>query len=176
MYPEADVPVVQLSLDRNEPALFHYELGARLSPLRDEGILILGSGNVIHNLHAYSWGRKETSPLDWAVQFETDAKRLLARHNHEPLIAYESMGPAARLSAPTPDHYLPFLLRHLALSRRRKPQLPGRRIRRRINLDAVRPHWLGTLHSREKEEKSEHSRRTHGVDANARRRLERPRP
>ncbi len=109
MYPDADIPVVQLSIDRNEPALFHYELGARLSPLRDEGILILGSGNLVHNLHAYSWGRQETSPLDWAVEFETEAKRLLAEHNHEPLIAYESMGPAAMLSAPTPDHYLPFL-------------------------------------------------------------------
>ena len=113
-----------------------------MSPLRDEGILILGSGNLVHNLHAYSWGRQETAALDWALEFETEAKRLLSEHNHEPLIAYESMGPAAMLSAPTPDHYLPFLYADSALPRRREPQLSGRRLRRRLNLDAVRPHRL----------------------------------
>ncbi len=109
MYPEADVPVIQLSIDGTEPALFHYELAARLSRLRDEGVLILGSGNLVHNLHAYSWGNREGEPLDWAVEFETQAKELLASHDHEPLIAYQTMGRAAELSIPTPDHYLPFL-------------------------------------------------------------------
>jgi 4,5-DOPA dioxygenase extradiol len=109
MYPQADVPVIQLSIDRTEPALFHYELAVRLQPLRDEGVLILGSGNLVHNLHAYSWGAREGSAFDWAVEFETRARELLESHNHEPLIAYESMGRSAQLSIPTPDHYLPFL-------------------------------------------------------------------
>ena len=109
MYPQADVPVVELSIDRSQPALFHYELGARLSPLRDEGVLILASGNLVHNLHAYSWGEREGQPFDWALEFESTAKRLLEAHDHEPLIAYETLGTPAALSAPTPDHYLPFL-------------------------------------------------------------------
>lgn len=109
MYPDADVPVVQLSIDSGEPALFHYELGARLGPLRDEGILILGSGNLVHNLHTYSWGAHEGMAFDWAREFEASAKHLLADHNHEPLIAYETLGRSAALAIPTPDHYLPFL-------------------------------------------------------------------
>ena len=109
MYPDADVPIVQLSIDRTQPALFHYELGTRLSALRDEGVLILGSGNLVHNLHTYSWGGREGMAYDWAREFETTARRLLEEHNHEPLIAYETLGRAAALSIPTPDHYLPFL-------------------------------------------------------------------
>lgn len=109
MYPEADVPVIQLSIDGTAPALFHYELSARLSPLRDDGVLILGSGNLVHNPHAYSWGDRGGQPFVWAVEFENQAKELLASHDHEPLIAYQTMGRAAALSIPTPDHYFPFL-------------------------------------------------------------------
>jgi 4,5-DOPA dioxygenase extradiol len=109
MYPQADVPVIQLSIDATQPALFHYELSSRLSSLRDEGVLILGSGNLVHNLHAYSWGEHEDMAYDWAREFETKARELLAAHDHEPLIAYQSLGPSAALSIPTPDHYLPFL-------------------------------------------------------------------
>jgi len=85
MYPEADVPVVQLSIDRREPALFHYELGARLAPLREQGVLVLASGNLVHNLHAYSWGSRGEMAFVWAVEFEGLAKELLATHEHEPL-------------------------------------------------------------------------------------------
>jgi 4,5-DOPA dioxygenase extradiol len=109
MYPDADIPVVQLSIDRREQARFHYDLGARLSQLRDEQILVLASGNLVHNLHAYSWGNQGVKAFDWAQEFEAYAKTLLAVRNHEPLIAYETMGRAALLSVPTPDHYLPFL-------------------------------------------------------------------
>jgi len=109
MYPEADVPVVQLSIDAREPALFHYALAARLQPLRDEGVLILASGNLVHNLHTYSWGNREGRPFPWAIEFEEVARGLLDRHDHEPLIAYETMGRNAELSIPTPGHYLPFL-------------------------------------------------------------------
>ncbi|OAI39495.1 dioxygenase [bacterium SCGC AG-212-C10] len=109
MYPEADIPIVQLSIDRTQRASFHYDLARRLSPVRDNGVLILGSGNLVHNLHAYSWGDRSGTPFPWAVEFESRAKELLASHEHGPLIAYESLGEAARQSIPTPDHYLPFI-------------------------------------------------------------------
>ena len=109
VFPEADVPVIQLSIDETQPAEFHYELAKRLAPLRDEGVLVMGSGNLIHNLHAYAWGRKQVEPLDWAVRFEERARGLLLAGDHKPLVHYESLGKDAMLSAPTPDHYLPLL-------------------------------------------------------------------
>jgi 4,5-DOPA dioxygenase extradiol len=109
LFPGADVPVIQLSIDETQPAAFHYELGRRLAPLREEGVLIVGSGNIVHNLHAYAWGRQQVEPLDWAVRFEARARALLEANDHEPLINYESLGRDAALSAPTPDHYLPLL-------------------------------------------------------------------
>src|ERR1700681_3936196 len=101
--------VVQLAIDETQPPEFHYELGKRLAPLRDEGVLIAGSGNVVHNLHAYAWGRHVAHQFDWAVRFESRARELLAAREHEPLIDYESMGEDAVLSVPTPEHYLPLL-------------------------------------------------------------------
>ncbi|HKZ74460.1 MAG TPA: 4,5-DOPA dioxygenase extradiol [Steroidobacteraceae bacterium] len=109
MYPEAEVPVVQLSIDETRPAEWHYELAARLESLRDERVLIMGSGNLVHNLHAYAWGRRDVPALDWAERFDLEARTLIAKGRHEPLIAYERMGYDAALSAPTPDHYLPLL-------------------------------------------------------------------
>jgi len=109
VFPDADVPVVQLSIDETRPASFHYEVGKRLAPLRDEGILIAGSGNLVHNLHAYAWGRHPVEPFDWAVRFEARARDLLLAGNHDPLIDYESMGRDALLAIPTPEHYLPLL-------------------------------------------------------------------
>jgi 4,5-DOPA dioxygenase extradiol len=109
VYPEADVPVVQLSLDERQPASFHFELGRKLAPLRDEGVLIAGSGNVVHNLHAYAWGRHMPEPYDWAVRFEEQAKRLIAAREYQPLIDYGTLGRDALLAIPTPDHYLPLL-------------------------------------------------------------------
>lgn len=107
--PDADVPVIQLSIDETEPASAHYELGRRLSTLREDGILILGSGNMVHNLHTYAWGRHGVEPFDWAQRFETEARRLIVARKHQPLIDYESMGSDAKLSIPTPEHYLPLL-------------------------------------------------------------------
>lgn len=109
VFPNADIPVVQLSIDETQPAAFHYETGRKLAALRDEGILIVGSGNLIHNLHAYAWGRHPVDPFDWAVRFELQARELMTSGNHTPLIHYESLGRDARLAAPTPDHYLPLL-------------------------------------------------------------------
>jgi 4,5-DOPA dioxygenase extradiol len=108
-YPHADVPVVQLALDETQPPAFHYELGKRLAPLRDEGVLIVGSGNIVHNLHAYAWGRHPVEPFDWAVRFETRARTLMQTREHGPLIDYEAMGRDALLAVPTPEHYLPLL-------------------------------------------------------------------
>jgi len=109
VFPQADIPVVQLSIDETKPPEFHYELGKRLSPLRDEGVLVIGSGNLIHNLHAYAWGRHEVEPFDWAVRFEKQAREFLRERNDAPLVEYESLGRDAILAAPTPDHYLPLL-------------------------------------------------------------------
>jgi len=109
VYPEADVPIVQLSIDKTQPPQFHFLLGQRLAPLRDEGVLIAGSGNIVHNLHAYAWGKHIPDPYDWAVRFETAARDQLLACEFEPLINYESLGRDALLSIPTPDHYLPLL-------------------------------------------------------------------
>lgn len=109
VFPEADVPVIQLSIDETQPAEFHYETAKKLTGLRNEGILIAGSGNLVHNLHAYGWGRRQIKPFDWAVRFEERAREGLMAFDHDPLIAYETLGPDAALSVPTPDHYLPLL-------------------------------------------------------------------
>ena len=109
VFPAADVPVVQLSIDETQPATFHYEMGRRLAPLRDEGVLVVGSGNLVHNLHTYAWGRHKVEPFDWAVRFEKQARELMSNGNHTPLVNYETLGRDALLAAPTPDHYLPLL-------------------------------------------------------------------
>lgn len=109
VFPDADVPVIQLSIDETQPAEFHYQLAKRLAPLRDEGVLVMGSGNLVHNLHTYAWGRQKTGPFDWAVRFEERARGLMQAGDHMPLVNYETLGEDARLSAPTPDHYLPLL-------------------------------------------------------------------
>jgi 4,5-DOPA dioxygenase extradiol len=110
VYANADIPVVQLSIDETQPAQYHYDLGRKLAALRDEDILVCGSGNLVHNLHAYAWGRHPVEPFDWAVRFEARARELMEAFDHQPLIDYEeSLGRDAMLSAPTPDHYLPLL-------------------------------------------------------------------
>jgi 4,5-DOPA dioxygenase extradiol len=109
VYPGADIPVVQLSIDETQAPAFHYEVGRKLAPLRNEGVFIVGSGNLVHNLHAYTWGRRLAEPYDWAVRFERQARDLMLAGEYQPLIDYESLGRDAMLSIPTPDHYLPLL-------------------------------------------------------------------
>jgi 4,5-DOPA dioxygenase extradiol len=109
VYPKADVPIVQLSIDEREPASFHYEVGKRLAPLRDEGVLIVGSGNLVHNLHAFAWGKHNVEPFDWALRFEQNARDMLVAGEQAPLVEYDRLGRDALLSIPTPDHYLPLL-------------------------------------------------------------------
>lgn len=108
MFPNANVPVVQLSLDANQPPDYHYELGARLAPLRDDGVLIVGSGNVVHNLGRIQWA-EDAKPYDWALHFNEIVRTHLATHEHGPLIDYLSLGDDARLCVPTTEHYLPLL-------------------------------------------------------------------
>jgi 4,5-DOPA dioxygenase extradiol len=108
-YPEADIPVVQISIDETKAAVLHFEIGRRIAALREEGILIVGSGNLVHNLHAYAWGRHMPEPYDWAVRFEKEAREMMIAGEYKPLIGYENLGPEAQLSIPTPDHYLPLL-------------------------------------------------------------------
>jgi 4,5-DOPA dioxygenase extradiol len=109
VFPQADVPVVQLSIDETRPAAFHHELGARLRPLRDEGVLIVGSGDVVHNLHTYAWGAHPAQPYDWALRFESAVRERLTAGEHAALIDYPALGDDALLSVPTPEHYLPLL-------------------------------------------------------------------
>jgi 4,5-DOPA dioxygenase extradiol len=117
VFPNADVPVVQLSIDETQPAPFHYELARRLQTLRDEDVLVIGSGNLVHNLHTYAWGEHAAEPFEWAVRFEEEVMSYLLAADHLPVVAYEALGRDALLSVPTPEHYLP-LLYVIALQRR----------------------------------------------------------
>lgn len=109
VYPAADIPVVQLSIDETKAPSWHFETAKKLAPLRDEGVLVIGSGNLVHNLHAYSWGNPALEPYDWAIRFETLARNSLSAADFAPLVSYETLGRDAILSVPTPDHYLPLL-------------------------------------------------------------------
>lgn len=89
--------------------MFHYQMGQKLASLKDDGILIVGSGNIVHNLRAYNWSQTSAEPYDWAARFEQQAQELLLAGDHDPLINYMRLGRDAMLSIPTPDHYLPLL-------------------------------------------------------------------
>ncbi|HEY8118060.1 MAG TPA: 4,5-DOPA dioxygenase extradiol [Methylophilaceae bacterium] len=108
-FPEADIPVVQLSIDASKPPQFHYELGKQLAALRSEGILLMGSGNIVHNLRTYAWGKTEVTAYDWADRFENQIRKFIFEGDHESLINYMQLGTDAALAVPTPEHYLPLL-------------------------------------------------------------------
>jgi 4,5-DOPA dioxygenase extradiol len=108
LIPDADVPVVQLSVDRTRPPGFHFELGLRLRDLRDEGILVAGSGDVVHNLRAAIFA-DDAAPYDWAPRFNEFVKSAIAGGRRRDLIDYSNLGGDARRAIPTPDHYLPLL-------------------------------------------------------------------
>jgi 4,5-DOPA dioxygenase extradiol len=107
-YPAADIPVVQVSIDGTQRPQVHYELGRRLSPLRDEGILIFTSGNIVHNLNLVILDDAAT-PYPWAERFDLAVRDRLMNRNWESLVDYQSLGPDAGLSVPTPEHYLPLV-------------------------------------------------------------------
>lgn len=106
MYPEADLPVVQLSLDRTRSPAAHVALARELSFLRDEGVLLVGSGDIVHNLHVVDFGRKDG--YDWAVRFDEEVRRRILAGDLAALIDYARL-PEAPLAVPTPEHYLPLL-------------------------------------------------------------------
>lgn len=108
VYPKADVPVLQLSIDATQPPQFHYDLGRRLAPLRDEGVLLAGFGNVVHNLQAMR-RTEDATAFDWAARFESAIRKALIDRDHDTLVHWERLGDDARLSVPTPEHYLPLL-------------------------------------------------------------------
>lgn len=109
LYPSARIPVVQLSLDMRKSPEEHYRLGQKLMMLRKEGVLIIGSGNIVHNLPGFDWHNPEKEPPGWAVEFEAWNRSTLQSSKADELVDYPSRGEGARLSAPSPDHYLPLL-------------------------------------------------------------------
>jgi 4,5-DOPA dioxygenase extradiol len=111
MYPAADVPVVQLSLDYSRPAQYHYILAGELMSLRKEGVLIIGSGNMVHNLRLVDWNNLDTpgAGYEWAMEANDMMKKLILADDHKALIDYSSQGKAFALAIPTPEHYLPLL-------------------------------------------------------------------
>jgi 4,5-DOPA dioxygenase extradiol len=106
MYPEADIPVVQLSLDRSQPNSYHYRLGQLLAPLRKEGVLIIGSGNIVHNLRMMVW---EDTAFDWASEYDEMVKQWILEEDHQAIIHYEKHGKPALLAVNSAEHYLPLL-------------------------------------------------------------------
>ncbi|TZF82689.1 4,5-DOPA dioxygenase extradiol [Pedobacter sp. BS3] len=109
MYPEANIPVLQLSIDYTKPPKFHYELAKEIYALRKKGVLILGSGNMVHNLRIMDWKMIHGGGYDWALEMNTVFKNLIANNEHQKLVNYESLGREASLAIPTPEHYLPLL-------------------------------------------------------------------
>lgn len=111
IYPEADVPVIEMSMDYNQGPQYHYELGKQLAVLRNKGVLIIGSGNMVHNLRMVAWDKMNEPEygFDWAIQANEKFKQLIQSGNHKELINYTSLGREVQLAIPTPDHYLPLL-------------------------------------------------------------------
>ena len=111
MYPKADIPVLQLSIDYHKPAKYHYELAKQLLSLRKKGVLIIGSGNMVHNLRMVAWNKLSEPEFgyDWALEMNAIFKQKISTRNHVDLIAYEKLSKAASLAIPTPDHYYPLL-------------------------------------------------------------------
>ena len=111
MYPDATIPVLQLSIDYTKGPEYHYQLAKELMALRKKGVLIMGSGNMVHNLRMVAWDKLNDSSYgyDWALQLNERFKQLISDGDHLPLIHYETLGAEAKLAIPTPDHYLPLM-------------------------------------------------------------------
>ncbi|MGJ1268206.1 4,5-DOPA dioxygenase extradiol [Sphingobacterium spiritivorum] len=109
MYPDAQIPVLQLSIDYRQHPSWHYELGKELLALRKKGVLIIGSGNMVHNLRMVSWDMIHGGGYDWAYQMNDTFKKLIESKEHQKLIRYDELGSGAMLAIPTPEHYLPLL-------------------------------------------------------------------
>jgi 4,5-DOPA dioxygenase extradiol len=110
LYPEANIPVIQMSIDHYKDAQYHYDLAKQLAGLRKKGVLIVGSGNIVHNFQYAKFADfNKPSGLDWALEADASFKKMIAEKDHQPLINYQKHSRAFQLSAPTPEHYLPMI-------------------------------------------------------------------
>jgi 4,5-DOPA dioxygenase extradiol len=111
MYPSADIPVIQMSLDYSRPAQDHYDLARELAPLRRKGILVIGSGNLVHNLRLIDWGKMNVPGFgfEWAIEASEKMKRFILDNDHKSLVNYKAQGKEFNLAIPTPEHFLPLL-------------------------------------------------------------------
>lgn len=111
LYPNADVPVIQMSIDYTQNAQYHYDLAKELAALRDKGVLIIGSGNMVHNLGVLAWDKLNTDNFgyDWAIEASTKMKQFILSGDHKPLINFQSQGKAFDMAIPSPEHYLPMI-------------------------------------------------------------------
>ena len=108
MYPDRDIPVFQISIDANAPSEAHYKIGKELRSLREKGVLIFGSGNIVHNLRLVDW-HKENTGFDWAYEFDNYIYENIKTKNHNNIMNYNKLGEIAKLAVPTPDHFYPLL-------------------------------------------------------------------
>jgi 4,5-DOPA dioxygenase extradiol len=111
LYPMANIPVIQMSIDYSKPASYHFNLAKQLSNLREKGVLIIGSGNIIHNLGMVDFANmdKDNYGYDWAIEARSKVNELILSSNFEPLLDYQKLGKALQLAVPTPDHYYPLM-------------------------------------------------------------------
>ncbi|WP_338813599.1 4,5-DOPA dioxygenase extradiol [Bernardetia sp. Wsw4-3y2] len=110
LYPNADIPVIQMSIDYSKPAQYHYELAKQIASLREKGVLIVGSGNIIHNLRLVAWDKlNQPYAFDWATEANENIKKYILNDDHQKLINFKSQGKAFELAIPTPEHYLPLI-------------------------------------------------------------------
>lgn len=111
LFPEADIPVIEMSIDYSKPAAFHYQLGKELSALRRKGVIIIGSGNSIHNLRMVDWSNMDTvdSGYDWAIGVNERIRQFITEGDHQSLVNFDKLGKEFKLAIPTPEHFIPLL-------------------------------------------------------------------
>ena len=109
LYPKADIPTFQLSIDYNRPMQYHYDLAKQLNKFRKKGVLIIGSGNLTHNLSIVDLQDINAKPRDWALEFDTKIKDFINDQNHKGVIDYQKIGSSAKLSVPEPSHFIPLI-------------------------------------------------------------------
>lgn len=111
LFPKADIPVIEMSIDYSKPAAFHYQLGKELSALRRKGVIIIGSGNSIHNLRMVDWSNMDTvdSGYDWAIGVNERIRQFITEGDHQSLVNFDKLGKEFKLAIPTPEHFIPLL-------------------------------------------------------------------
>ena len=109
LYPKADVPVFELSIDYSQPTTYHFQLAKALKKMREKGVLIIGSGNIVHNLNILDWNNINAKPIDWAVEFDELVKSKLNNLDFQALVNYQQFGKLSEMAHPTNEHYIPML-------------------------------------------------------------------